>query len=435
MRDISKLKFDIHSTFFPGQHIENPIWFAGRRWDLERALKALCRPGASLIVYGERGSGKSSFVEMIKKISTGNSHLIYRHNFHKLYPPEKFRFKVISIECDAEASNISKVLQRLITSPNGVKKLISGKVEKIENSLKDKFSLDLLKLFSFGFEVDEKHVISEFKEDSTIELFINLIQIISQEILLKGESLLICIDEFDLVTDNSKMASIIKTLSKNNVKFLISGIAESYENLLQGHQSVMRQFFEGRILIDPMKAEEIEDLFKIVTENSQNTLFFSENFIKEVIDKSNGYPYYVQLYGQLALDNLIQKEQKEGKLIINSQHLKQGLQLLLEYEPSLDKDYLDIIGDNKEKEFVLRALARQTPKNISDSNIFSYCRKRGVRNPKTTLSSLLGHRNPQFIIRIKDSEFITFTNPLFKTFINSRNTEYISINVNNELLL
>lgn len=435
MRDISKLKFDIHSTFFPGQHIIDPAWFAGRKFDIEKALKALCRPGASIIIFGERGVGKSSFAEMIKQIATGNSHLIYRHQFHKIYPPEKFKYKVISIECDAETNNVPKVLQRLITSPNGIKKIISGKLEKVEESFKDKLTFDIFKIFSFGAEDEKKSTYTEFKEETTIELFTNLIQTISQEFLNRGEGLLICIDEFDLVYDNSKMASVIKTLSKNNVKFMLTGISDSYENLLIGHQSVIRQFFEGRILIDPMKKEELQDIYNLVTLNSQNTLHFSDNFIERAIEKSNGYPYYAQLFGQLALDNLIKTEQKEGPLLINSQHLNQGLKLLIDYEPILDKEYLDIIGENKEKEFLLRALARQTPKNISDMNVSNYCSKRGMKNPKNILSSLLGHRNPHFLIRVKDTEFITFMNPLFKTFVNSRDTEYINITEDGELQL
>ena len=91
-------KIDLHNTFFPGHEIILPELFAGRRGELERALKALLRPGSSIIVYGKRGVGKTSFVEMIKLIAQGNHELIFRHNLHKLYPPRDLRFKVISVE-------------------------------------------------------------------------------------------------------------------------------------------------------------------------------------------------------------------------------------------------------------------------------------------------------------------------------------------------
>ncbi len=434
MRDIKKLKFDLHSTFFPGQPIDNPMWFAGRKHDIERALKALCRPGASLMVYGDRGVGKSSFVEMVKLIATGNSHLIYRHGFHKLFPPDKFKFRIIAVECDSETNTTNKVLQRLITSPYGIRQIINGKIDRIEKTVKDKFTIDLLKLFSGGFENENKTVLTDFKEESTIEIFSNLVQTISKDVLSNGEGLLIAIDEFDLVEDNSKMASLIKTLSKNNVKFLISGIADSYENLIAGHQSVMRQFFEGRVQIDPMKPEEIRDIYKLVEENSKGTLCFNEKFVDEVVDKSHGFPYYAQLFGQLGLDIAMERDNSEASVVVTTQHLKQGLEKLVEYEPILNRQYLEIIGENQEKEFVLKALARQIPKKIIDSHIFSYCTKNNLKDPKSILASLLSYRNPQFLIREKDSQYVYFSNSLFKTFVNSREPSLVKI-IDNELKL
>jgi GTPase SAR1 family protein len=424
---IKSLSFDIHSTFFPQQHIHDPSWFAGRRFDIERALKALCRPGASIIVYGERGVGKSSFVEMIKLIASGNSRLIFRHDLHKTFPPEKFKYKVISVECDGEAVSTSKVLQRLITSPLGIKSIISGRTEKIETTLKEKLGFDVFKIFSFGGEDTEKKIQKEFTEESTIELFSNLILTISKEILTNGEGLLIAIDEFDLIEDNSKFATLIKTLSKNNVKFLISGIAESYEKLLAGHQSVMRNFTEGRIHIKAMDKEEVKDLFDLVTINSNRTLLFNESFVSDVFEKSQGYPYYVQLFGQFSLDAALRiRTENQRSFNINTQHLKLGISSLVEYEPRFDKDYLSIINDNAEKELLLKALARQAPRKISDEQIFSYCRKRGIIQPKNVLASLLAHR-PQFLIREKESDFVYFADPLFKTFCNARNVELIKI--------
>ena len=55
---------DIDNIFFPSQHITDPKWFAGRKGDIEKALQTLCTAGASMLIYGERGVGKTSFVEI-----------------------------------------------------------------------------------------------------------------------------------------------------------------------------------------------------------------------------------------------------------------------------------------------------------------------------------------------------------------------------------
>jgi len=72
---------DVHSVFTPGQEIMDPSKFSGRRGHIEQAVKALCRPGASMIVYGERGVGKSSLVEMIKLVAQDQVELIWTAPF------------------------------------------------------------------------------------------------------------------------------------------------------------------------------------------------------------------------------------------------------------------------------------------------------------------------------------------------------------------
>jgi DNA polymerase-1 len=91
------------------------------------------------------------------------------------------------------------------------------------------------------------------------------------------EGLLIIIDEFDVVEDKSKFASLIKTLSKNKIKFLISGIAESYDMLISSHTSIQRNLANGRIKIEPMTFEEITDLFNLASQNNNNRLYTGES--------------------------------------------------------------------------------------------------------------------------------------------------------------
>lgn len=421
---------DLYSTFFPGHQIEDPKRFAGRRGDIERALKSLYSPGASMVVFGERGVGKSSFVEMIKKIASGDTYLLFKFNLHKVFPPEKLNYKIISLECDSDANTTTKVLQRLITSPLGIRNLVSKRIEKTETTMKDKWLVDLLKVLSIGNECETKVISSEYQEESIFETFTNLIHTISKNLLHANEGLLIVIDEFDLVEDSSKMSSLIKTLSKNNVKFLISGIAESYEQLLLGHVSITRQLIYGRINILPMNACEIEDLFDIVTKNSNNQIRFDKSFVEHVIDKSGGYPYFVQLFGQLALEHHINEKGLQVPLIIHSQDLKKGIKKMGEFEYQMEKDYLTTIKENPLKEFILKFIAKSISKKIHDDEIYRFCFKHKIMQPtpKNTIASILGQREPQVLIRENDeSKYVSFINPLFKTYVHSREPELYKI--------
>jgi hypothetical protein len=230
------------------------------------------------------------------------------------------------------------------------------------------------------------------------------------------------------------MASLIKTLSKNNVKFLLSGIAESYDQLLLGHQSIARQLVYGRINITPMTLEETTDIFDIISKNYNNAIRFEPSFIKEVWEKSKGFPYFVQLFGQLSLDNYAETTGlNQTPMIIHNKYLRHGLKKFAHYEYQMEKDYLSIIKENALKESMLKFMARHLAKKIKDEEIFSFCYKSGVQAPlpKNTLSSLLAHRDPHFLVRENDnSDYVYFIDPLFKVYANSREPELINTKSN-----
>jgi len=434
------INLDLDNIFFPSQHITDPKWFAGRKDDIEKALKSLCTPGASMLVFGERGSGKSSFIEMIKLLAQGeNNYLLYKYGFHKRFAPDKLKFKTISMVCDEETHNTSNVLHCLITDPvDGIKGLLSSRMEKIESTKKNKFKLEILNLFEVSHEVETKKTTLQLNEETIFEKFTNLIKIISSEILEDDEGLLIIIDEFDFVNDSSKMASLIKKLSIGNVKFLLCGIAESYGELLEGHQSVSRQLVYGRINIHLMSDSEVSEVFILVEENTNKAIRFEPGFIQSVIKKSNRYPYFVQLFGKLAIEDCFAERGNQTPMIINGKHLKDGIKKIGLYEEIMERDYLAIIKENPLKEFIIKQMANFTSNKIQDEEIFSLCYKQHIMQPepKNTLTNLLAHREPQFIFRERDdSNYVVFKDKLFKIFIHSRETELIKTNNNDEYFI
>jgi len=419
---------DLHTTFSPGEEIKDPNMFAGRRNNISQAIKALCRPGTSILVFGERGVGKTSFVEMVKLMAQGQVELIYRYKFNFLVPKNGLNYKVISIECDKDVNNTEKVLQRLITSPHGISGLIEPKISKIETTVKDSFALNLFKkIVGFNSSSEEKVIQEGIKEMSIYELFTNLVLLVSKEILKPEEGLLIVIDEFDLVKENSKISSIIKTLSKNKVKFLISGIADSYFELLEDHASIERKLFQGKIKIDPMKPDEIDNILYLVEQNSNGFIKFKNNFRNEIILRCNGFPYFVHLFGQIALDNFVCLYGLKKEAAIGKENLISGLEEFAEYEPKLEKIYLSIVGDHPEREFFLKALSTHTPSRIKQREVFSYCRKNGIAKSERILTYFLSLRDPKILVRL-EKETISFNDPLFKIYAANRKPVIIEEN-------
>ncbi len=82
----------VHDTFVPGQHRADAKRFCGRKEQIKTAVKALSREGTSIVVYGDRGVGKSSFVEMVKLIAQDKTSVVYDFKFHQLLPKHGFQF-------------------------------------------------------------------------------------------------------------------------------------------------------------------------------------------------------------------------------------------------------------------------------------------------------------------------------------------------------
>jgi len=418
---------DANMTFTPGQEIMEPDRFAGRRVNIGHAIKVLSRPGTSMLVYGDRGVGKSSFVEMVKLIAQDQVELIYRYGFRRLVPASGFQYKVVSIQCDADTDSSEKVLQRLITSPEGFASFISARINTIQKTKREKLGMSLLRgLFAFDTIEEQKVVLEEFKEESIVELFTNIVQSVTNHILSPNEGLLIVIDEFDKVTKKEKISSLIKTLSKGKVKFLISGIAESYFDLVDDHPSIERQLYQGKIEIQPMTAEDIAMLFEIAEGHNDGLVTFNKSFIDDVVAKSFGYPYYVQLFGQLALDEYVDLHGKDVKGTITRDYFERALRKFALHEPQFERLYLSVVSNDPYRELMLKGLANDISRRIRQDQVFRYCSKRGMENPKNVLAQILSHKQPEVLIRM-DRDTVTFKDSLFRIYAGSRNPDLLEM--------
>ncbi|MCP4142947.1 MAG: hypothetical protein GY755_22105 [Chloroflexi bacterium] len=67
---------DVLNVFTPNAAVKNPAKFAGRKLPLESMINALLSEGADLVVFGERGCGKSSLAYMLHNIAKGNLELL-----------------------------------------------------------------------------------------------------------------------------------------------------------------------------------------------------------------------------------------------------------------------------------------------------------------------------------------------------------------------
>ena len=410
----------VHDTFLPGQHIADAKRFCGRKEQIKTAVKALSREGTSIVVYGNRGVGKSSLVEIVKLIAQDQTSLVYDFKFNHLLPKHGFQYKVVSVDCDNDTITSEKVLQRLLTSPQGFGSLVTPRLEVVQDTTKAGAAISLLqRMFSANLGTEHKEIRKAILEESVVETFSNVVQAIAKELLREREKLLIVIDEFDRVRETAIVSSLIKTLSKGNTKFLLSGVAESYHDLIKEHPSIHRQLDQGIIQLAPMGPDELEAIFKGAEEHNNGLISFHRDLIADIIVKSFGYPYFVHLFGQMALDEYVDMHGIHHRGSVSRQYLVRGLTSFAKRQPVFEKIYVEVVNNDANRELMLQQLARQVPRVIPQDQVIKYCSKRGASDPKRTLAQLLGFRSPQSLLRI-DRDTITFSDALFRAYVAAR---------------
>ena len=154
---------------------------------------------------------------------------------------------------------------------------------------------------------------------------------------------------------------------------------------------------------------------------------YKRQVIEDIYNLSHGYPYFAQLFGQLCLDAFVNIKGTEGKGTINATHLKNGLNFLMQNEPQMESAYQEVVKDNKERAIMLSGIAKQISPNQLRSDIYNYCEKRGIINPKSILTYLLGlkvHINgkDENVLIKHGKDYISFSNPMFKIYVSSRST-------------
>jgi Cdc6-like AAA superfamily ATPase len=236
--------------------------YAGRSSEAHRLMEAVQDPAKHIVLYGERGVGKTSI----------------SNNFWKKY--DKLSHPVIFARVQVYPSdNFSSLWLRVLEEFKSV-------------------SQPYCKEFKSDFE----HVSPD---------------IVRRELALLRKDLMpiIIIDEFDqLRAEEARTlsANLLKSLHDNgiNVTILLIGVADNVGELISNHQSLRRVL--SLIKLERMSAP---DLNEILDRRLQLTpVSLSGDARTAIVRLSCGLPYYVQTLGKFAAQNAIRERRTKVDL-------------------------------------------------------------------------------------------------------------------------
>ncbi|EGT0675210.1 ATP-binding protein [Citrobacter braakii] len=247
----------------PSQPIDASEFLFGRDKQYEKMRAALYAPGRHSFIFGNRGVGKSSLAHSIA------------FDLQEQTDP-------ILLSCDENTTMESIVADAM-------------REAGATGAYKSEWTVSVsIGVGGTGIKFDKKGT----SNPQDIKIVDTSSAVFALEYLQKihSDKPFIIVDEFDRIKDpkeREKFGTLLKQLGdkRSNVKFIFTGIAESYEELLLGHASSSRQIHE--LKLDPLH---YSGCFAIIDRAfSEFGLFVPEDLRIRIAGISDGYPHYVHL--------------------------------------------------------------------------------------------------------------------------------------------
>lgn len=249
------IPLELSRVFTPHRPIDLPELLSGRLPLLYRAMDAVNTEGLHLILFGDRGTGKTSIAKVL--------------GFMVQEPDRPTGRRVLMASCNSNDDFTSiwrRVFQEVLLAPR-----------------------------QLGFALDRQdvatHRMADFEgtEPNDVRLMVQAFPHPS----------VIVIDEFDRVPMNTDarrlMADTIKLFSDTGVTstIIIVGVADSIAELIAEHQSIARNV--AQIPVEPMSMDELGD---IIRKGYEKVGFgYAQGLPNEIAQLSQGYPHYTHLLG------------------------------------------------------------------------------------------------------------------------------------------
>lgn len=324
--------------FTPGTPINIQELFAGRIDQIRRVLQVRNQLGQHVVLFGERGVGKTSLANIIRVISdpalSGGS-------------PPPYAIRVICDTADNFQSIWKKVFQNILTSSAGVG-------------------------FGAEHEVAGANLATLIGEKSGASEIANILRRIPGS--------LIVFDEFDRIAfenDELLFSDCIKAISDLEipVTIMIVGVAENITQLIRNHVSIERCITQ--IPMPRMTNSELEAIVRDRFPRVEMT--FDDNIPSTIARLSHGFPHYTHLLGLSAGRAALDRD----SVNIISADIKRAVELVVKDAEQSTRDAYDdaVRSSHKDSlhEHVLLACALAPP---DESGYFAAT---DVKRPMTAL--------------------------------------------------
>jgi SpoVK/Ycf46/Vps4 family AAA+-type ATPase len=297
----------VRNIFTPHQPISEIDLLLGRQAEVQSLVQTLNTPGQHVLLYGERGVGKSSLANVV---STLLRIMIDTTIFVK--------------RCDQSDTFESILLQPLAEVGADLT------LTQVDSESTKKAGVDLKAIKG----EKARAVVSSYQAHHTL----------SPSTVAEAAadlSALLVVDEADAIgnsEDRRKLAELIKLLSDSGSKFkvMVVGIANTGAELTAAHPSVQRCLKETKL--ERMDRSELREI--VETGSGKANITFSSRVIDSIVEMSSGYPHFTHLIALKCAENAVAAD----RTYIDETHLSEALGLAVrDAEGTLKREYDDAV--------------------------------------------------------------------------------------------
>lgn len=299
-----RVRVELATIFNPSGPVSDTDLFQGRRSEIDRILSAVSQHGQHVILFGERGVGKTSLASLT-------------HAFWANYARETTGFVALRYNC-APDDTFATIWARIA-------ELLTDEYTKQDRSPPTGETwLDLLA--EVTHEAGTPHSVRRLLD-------------------LMNELLIVVIDEFDQLSDEDSVqqfASLIKALSDHlsPSTLILVGVADSVDDLIESHASIDRATIQ--VALPRMSKRELGDIVR--NRYDLAGLSAAPDLIGRIARLSQGLPHYAHRLGQEAGYSAVDR----NRLSVNEQDVERAVEMAIEHtQKSIRMAYRDATRSNR----------------------------------------------------------------------------------------
>ncbi len=325
--DFDALIFQTGTVFTPGAPINEKDLFAGRKDQVLKIIDAVSQRGCHAILYGERGTGKTSLSNMITAfLAKRQAFVVSRTNCDISDTYSSLWAKAFKdIEDARRQPSIGFVALRNPQVPLRREVLSENRTSAVRMP---------------GSTAPSDYAANSESPDSVRRTL---------ESLSSAASLIVIFDEFDRIRRPeavTAMADTIKALSDHtvNVTVLLIGVADSVDELIREHQSIERALIQ--VHMPAMSESEIRGIVIAGFERLGMEIDFEA--LEDIVNFSQGVPYITHLLCIYSVRAALEAR----TVTVSPEHVEQGMNKALDqWQQSIKSLYNDAVKSAQNSNF------------------------------------------------------------------------------------